>query len=104
MSFVCPLRIKLTATRWAFDFLQLGGPNVSVAITTTSCSNAILLLRITYEVAPMDSSMLVNGISAYNNFVFFPSMTFTVEKLRLGTVSTLLTCGHVFPQFMITYC
>ena len=26
MAFVCPLIIKLTATLWAFDLLQLGGP------------------------------------------------------------------------------
>ena len=103
MVFVCPLIIKLLVTLWALDHLQLGGPNISWAITTTSCCNAVLRLRITYEVAPMDHTMFPIWISAYNNFsIVLPSVDFTMEELRLARFSTILTCGHVFPQAMGT--
>ena len=64
MAFVCPLRIKLATTLWALDFVQLAGPNISFFITTTSCSNAVFMLRIPYEVAPVNQSMFFNRISA----------------------------------------
>ena len=84
MVFVCPLIIKLLVTLWALDHLQLGGPNISWAITTTSCCNAVLRLRITYEVAPMDHTMFPIWISAYNNFfIVLPSVDFTMEELRM---------------------
>ena len=102
MVFVCPLRFKMMVTLWALDHRQLGGPNISRTITTTSCSNAVLLRRITHEVARMNQSMFLICISAYNNFTVFPSVDFTMEELRLGRFSTILTCGHVFPQAMGT--
>ena len=66
MGFICPMFIELTMTCWAFDFLQLAGPNFSLFITTTSRGNAVFILRITYDVARMDHSKFFNGISAYN--------------------------------------
>ena len=103
MGFECILRIKLTITLWAFDFLQLAGPHCILTITTTYCSNAEFLFRITYQVAVMDHMMWLDCISAYDNLIVFPSVAFTVEKLHLGRHSTTTTCGHVFPQDMATH-
>ena len=48
----------------------------------------------------MDLSMCLNGISAYNNELVLPSLTFTKEQLHLGNLATPpnFTCGHGFPQ------
>ena len=83
MVFVCPLRIKLTFTHGASDLVQLCLPNLRFAITASSRSNAVLLLRISYDVAPMDHSMVRDGVSAQNNISFsLPSVAYTVEVLR----------------------
>ena len=103
MGFVCPLILKLMATLWALGFLQQGGPNISFPITTTSCSNAVLLIRITYEVARMNLTMCPSGISAENNELVLPSVTFTMEELRLGNLATLPRCAHAFHQAMGTH-
>ena len=96
MCFVVPLCLELMIAHRASDRLQLGSHNVSCAITATSCSNAILPLRITYEVARVDPSMYGNRISVYDTFSFFPSVALTVEEIHLGRLSTSLTCRYVF--------
>ena len=102
MCFVGIFKFKYPCTHRAFDHIHLLLPNLLVFVATASGSNAILIQRITYDVAIVDPAMFFYGISAYNHFIAFPSVAFTVEVLHLGRVSTILTSWYVLSQALLS--
>ena len=97
MGFVCPLRFECLITHWAFDFIELVGPNILCTIATTAGCNAPFMVWITLKVAAVDFSMLCDCISAYENVVSSPSMDFTMEILHLGGLTTIPSFARAFP-------
>ena len=71
-------------------------PDLLVFVAPASRSNAILIERITYDVAIMDPAMFLYGISAANHLVAFPSVDFTMEELLFGRFPPFLPKGTLF--------
>ena len=87
----------------ALDHLHLGSPNLSCLITTTGCSNGILMIRVPHEVVLMYHQGFGIRISAKHDIILvIPSVASTVEVLHPGRPSTPPPSWHVPPQDVST--
>ena len=97
MCFVGIFKFKHPCTHSAFHHILMLLPNLLVFVATASGSNAILIQRITYDVAIVDPAMFLYGISAENHLFALPSVDFTMEELLFGRFPSIFTGGDALP-------
>ena len=104
MLFVHPQCRESTKARRALDNLHLGSPNLIYRITTTSRSNAIVMIRVPHEVALMYTVGCGSHISfKHDMLIVNPSVASSAEVLQSGRLFTLPPdWQHALPQDMST--
>ena len=97
VCFVGIFKFKHPCTHSAFHHILMLLPDLLVFVAPASRSNAILIERITYDVAIMDPAMFLYGISAESHPFAVPSVAYTMEEFLFGRFPTIFTGGDALP-------